>query len=329
LLKSKPEDCRSNEFGLVDAVSLQEDRLSQLRARIEALVAIAAEHGAPVRLEDVILLLPFSAFRTVPEFAEFLSNDPLLRSRLTLSDQFLVNRERVELLTLNPERGRMTSWRIAAAQAFVDRLSQSCPWLIIASVSGSTIYRHANPEDDLDFFLVVGRRRMWVTLLTAFLLARTERERRKSPPYCFNRTLEDYECIRDLNAHQEPLVAREALSMLVLRGERYYASLIAGSDWMRQYFPVLYDARTVSREHGDVGDEDDNRKGGVHWSFFNGVAFMIVAPYLAAMGLVRNARLKHQGRFGAQFRTVVRLGFCAFESNRYEELRETYNEVIR
>jgi len=46
------------------------DKLDQVRARVDALIAIAAEHGAPMRIEDVMQLLPFRAFQSLSEFEE-------------------------------------------------------------------------------------------------------------------------------------------------------------------------------------------------------------------------------------------------------------------
>lgn len=303
------------------------DKLDQVRARVDALIAIAAVHGAPMRIEDVMQLLPFRAFQSLSEFEKFLHEDEMLKTHVNLDDGFLVEHGRLDLLASHTELSRLTSRRIALAHNFVDRLVLKCPWVLVAGISGSTVYGNAKPEDDLDFFLIVTRRRMWITLLVAFLLGRIDRKLGHSPTYCFNRTLEDYESIRDFGALKEPLVAREALTMLVLRGESYYVSLLSTSKWMERYFPVLYEARRKTQEH--VKGNESISRGGPQWNLVNGLAFMIVATYLVVTGFARNARLARQGRVGAQFRTVVRLGFCAYESNKYDGLRNEYREVIR
>lgn len=301
--------------------------LDQVRRRIEALVAIAGEHDATMRIEDVMQLLPFRAFETVDAMERFLREDPALVARVSLADGLVVERGRLDLLASHAAFGAMISGRTAAASAFVDRLAAMCPWLLVAGISGSTVYGHAKPEDDLDFFLVVARRRMWITLMAAFLLARIDRKRLGSPVYCFNRTVEDYECFRDFNDQQEPLVAREALTMLVLRGEAHYASILETSDWMASYFPQLYETRRTMKT--PRSDEEPLRRGRIHWGLLNGLAFLVVGGYLAMMGFVRNALLAREGRKQAQFRTVIRKGFCAYESNKYDGLRDTYRKVMQ
>jgi hypothetical protein len=301
--------------------------LDRIRRRIEGLVAIAGAHDATMRIVDIMPLLPYRAFPTVDAMERFLREDPEMRVRLTLINGLVVERAKVNLIASHEQAGALVSVRIAVGRAFVDRLASICPWLLVAGLSGSTVYGHAKPDDDLDFFLVVARRRMWVTLFVAFILGRIDRRRIASPIYCFNRTLEDYECDSDFNGYREPLIAREALTMLVLRGETHYASILDTSAWMAAYYPELYEARRTSQSAQSIGES--HRRGGFHWGILNGIAFLAVATYLALMGFVRNARLGREGRLEAQFRTVIRKGFCAYESNKYEGLRDTYRRAIR
>lgn len=306
---------------------LDEAALDRVRRRIKGLVVIAGAHDATMRIEDIMPLLPYRAFQTVDAMERFVQEDPGLAAHVTLVEGHVVERGRADLVPSNANAQVLISRRIAVARAFVDRLASICPWLLVAGLSGSTVYGHAKPDDDLDFFLVVARRRMWVTLLVAFLLARIDRRRLAAPIYCFNRSLEDYEWSSDFNGFREPLVAREALTMLILRGEVHYASILETSDWMASYYPELYEARRNSHSAGSRGES--HLRGGFHWGLLNGVAFMVVASYLAMMGCLRNARLGRKGRFEAQFRTVIRRGFCAYESNKYEDLRDTYRMAIR
>lgn len=306
---------------------MDREGLHRVRSRLIGLVAIAGQHDAPVQIEDAMQLLPFRAFDTPIALGQFVRTDPVLKAAFVLDRGLLTLRERPDLIESPIEQAAMISNRVGLARSFVDRLALICPWLLVAGISGSTAYGHAKAADDLDFFLVAGRRRMWITLLVALLLARIDRRRFGAPTYCFNRTLEDYECIKDFNGYQEPLVAREALTMLVLRGERRYASLIEASGWMAQYFPLLYETRRNIKTPAHGAEHE--MVGGVYWGLLNGVAYLIVTSYLRLMGLLRNARLARQGRHGAQFRTVIRKGFCAYESNKYDALRETYRGVIQ
>ncbi len=299
--------------------------LEALRRRIVTLATIASDHGACMSVVELSSLLPASAFRTHNSLDRFLQDDAVLKGELTFESGKVTLRGKEDLLRLGSRQSALTEDLVRSTREFTYQLRRSCPWIRLSAISGSTSFGGPNQGDDVDLFLVVDRNRVWITMALALLKARIAR-RRGAPAYCINRVLDLNRCGDDFGNPNDPLVAREALTLFVLSGQAYYRSLLRGADWMSTYFPLRYRERT----HALVEDAEGPIEctGRVH-SFLNGLAFSLLAPYLVAVGLVRNRRLARQGRVGAQFRTVIRRGFCAYESTKYDQLRNTYRSSIQ
>jgi hypothetical protein len=248
-----------------------------------------------------------------------------------LDQELLVRDGQVTLKALEdlalgrPEQVSLSTQLAQIAQSFSDRLVAVCPWLHLVAISGSTAYAGSNPHDDVDFYIVTRRNRLWVTLLVAMLSARFQHmENPDSPQLCFNRIEEDNECRYSFKTPQDPLFARESLSLRILDGHAYYAERVKSATWMEYLFPRLYrDVLKNAAVRTRAGDARSDV-----WSIVNEIAFMILPPYLALMGAWRNHRLTRQARYGARFRTVIRRGFFAYESNKYDRLREIYQKVF-
>ncbi len=217
--------------------------------------------------------------------------------------------------------------RLSQADDFLRSLGKMCPWIELAGISGSTAYAGAKPEDDIDFFLVTAPRRLWISLLFAMTAARLRRIRaRDSPIFCFNRLVERNDCVRTFRESREPLFAREALNLVVLRGKRLYRHLLASAPWMGTTFPEMFARRLREAEEDD---EPTRGRGPLALGrLANAAAFLFLAPYLWVGGTVRNVRLQRAGRDRERFRTLVRPDRYATESILYEELREEYRKAF-
>lgn len=296
------------------------------RERISTLVDIAASNGSTVSTEELRLLLPVGLFSTADALERFIRADPSLSDSLIIVDGEVAPRGAEELVARRREQRRLTSDRIDAANAFAARLDRHMPWLELVSISGSTAYGGAKPHDDVDFFLVTKKDRMWVTFLVALALARLERFRsRDSPVLCFNRVTERDACLQSFGDGHDPLFAREALNLRILQGHGFYHELLERAPWIEEHFPTLYDSRLHAAAPGEA---ETVARRAPHWFVANVVAFLGLAPYLWAVGLVRNARLDRAGRRKAHFRTVIERDFCAYESRKYDDLRDAYRRAF-
>ena len=296
--------------------------LGDARARIRALVSIAAGHGSSVSLEELYALLPVGAFENARAVERFVAEDDLLRSELEIRRGEVVPLQSGHLVARREGQRRLTADRLRLAEDFATRLGRACPGIDLVAVSGSTAFDGARPEDDVDFFLVTQRGRMWVALALSMGMSKLVRMRDpRVPSFCFYRVTEREPCVASFGRPGDALFAREALSLKVVRGSTFLRWLLGSAGWMETPFPNLYRARLAGRVEAPPSPDWG---GSSVWSVANVLAFLGLAPYLWLAGLVRNVRLRRQGRADAVFRTVVSFRFFSYESRKFEALRERY-----
>ncbi len=295
------------------------------RERIRVLVGVAAANESSISLDELLELLPAGLFPSAEALGHFITADVDLSSRLATTGGEVTLRGREDLAAHRLRQRALAADRLKDADRFVAQLARVCSGIELAGISGSTAYGGAKPTDDIDFFLVTRPHRLWATLLLALLRARIERMRSPDTPvYCFNRLLERPACERAFQERRDALFAREALNLRILRGGTVYRDLVASARWMAEPFPNLYAARLAKPGPADLEGRTDGPAGRP----LNAAALLLLGPYLWLAGLVRNARLRRQGRAKECFRTVVRPDLCATESILYDELREEYRRAF-
>ena len=305
--------------------TVQEFSLHDLRSRIQTFVEIAADNGSTISFGELRTLLPSTMFPSDEVLQQFISMDERLSTRLASVGQEVAIRGRETLAEARQAQRLLSVARVRQADRFLEVLSRICPWIRVAGVSGSTAYGGAKPSDDIDFFLVTAKDRLWLSLFIALLTARGVRMRaHSSTVYCFNRILDEDTCKSAFASTRDPLFAREALNLRVLRGGGAYRDLLATARWMEQPFPDLYRTRMDAPRRPSEASSPRSR------SFLNVLetaTAVFVGTYLVLAGLRRNARLRREGRSKECFRTIVRRGFYATESVLYDELREAYRRL--
>jgi hypothetical protein len=250
----------------------------------------------------------------------------MLRNELIVSGGEIVFRGSENLARRRPEQARLAADRVQLAASFANRLVRLCPWLRIVAISGSTAYGSPRARDDIDFFLVTRQNRLWITLLLAMGLAKIHRMRNTSTPvYCFNRMLDESRCAEAFRKFQDPLFAREALNLRVLDGQPYYRRLLQSASWIEELFPAFY-RQALTRWNEKEGARIS--PGPRLWSIANWIAFAGLAPYAILANLLRNRRLQASDNLEAQFRTVIQPGFFAYESRKFDLLRDTYRRAF-
>ncbi len=299
--------------------------LPGIRGRIGALVEIAAANQSTISLEELRGLVS-PGFPNDAALVRFLETDERLARRVTVVGKEVAMRGREDLAAARASQRDLTHARLGQADSFLDLLSKFCPWVDLAGVSGSTAYAGAKPDDDIDFFLVTAERRSWISLLLAMATARLGRLRsRTAPQYCFNRIIELEECVQTFRDSRDALLAREALNLVVLRGNDVYWELLTSAPWIGDQFPELYETR---RSASRTTCRDTPQSLGLLGDALNAAAFMCLAPYLWLAGLLRNVGLKRAGRDKECFRTIIRPDSYATESTLYDELREAYRQAF-
>jgi len=191
-------------------------------------------------------------------------------------------------------------------------------------VSGSVAYGFAAPNDDLDFFVTTRRGTTWLFLLLAFANYRLLRRRAHSPRpshWCFNYVLDEDEAVREFSRPGGLLMAREALSVRILRGEAYYRSLLRAANWMGEELPHVYSRRRGPESDPTPPDEPV----GVFVRAANLIVFPLLATYLQLAGLVRNHRLRRHAP-EKLFGTTTTLRRFMLRSLRFAELERLYRK---
>jgi hypothetical protein len=326
VLDFKPERDAARLGNPSSAQSSVGTRTSRIRPIIQTLVSIAADHGSSISSAELLVLLPEGVFDSSTDLESFVKGDASLGHELKVLDGQITLRGFERLARGRPDQVRLSEQRALTAQAFSDRLMIACPWIRVVGISGSTAYAGSKSQDDVDFYLVTGPNRLWITLLFAMISARFHRLKSPdSPPFCFNRILEENECRDAFRSNRDPLFAREALNLRILQGRDHFREILSSATWMERLFPGLFrQALGPAIVRKPKVKKADRRL----WSIVNGVAFASLAPYLTIVGIWRNHRLQRAGRVDARFRTITRRGFFAYESKKYDLLRDTYSKVF-
>ena len=218
-------------------------------------------------------------------------------------------------------RLRNSKRNVAVARSLTKKLGRR--EALTVAVSGSTSYKAASWRDDVDLFFVTRPQKMWLLLAKALVLTRTFRIMGEgSAPICLSCVV-DADFARGLfNEDRGALFARDALIAQVLDGPEEYEALLHSAPWMEKYFPKLYLSRTSSpptlltRNRPSVLDR-----------VMNLFMFATVGTYVAAKSYVHNRQLMRTGKDTARFRARLGVDHLIYESEKYLQLKEIYNNV--
>jgi len=289
----------------------------ELHRRIDSIVRAAGEHGTGISLDDLVDLLPESGPTASSDLASWIRQHPEL-ARL---DSDRAYAPAIEPSGDAQRRARAVEYRLAAERTANGPLAPIRRWIRVLGVTGSTAYGEPEAGDDLDLLLVTQTGALWVTLAWAFLAFRIRgRPMAGGQPVvpCVNYALDDTQAVKEFVRPGGFLFAREALTTRVLLGEPLYRAMLGTAPWMAREIPRLYSRRRLPPPPGGVPLVAAPMRA------LNAVLFLILATYLQGVGLVRNARLRRQGRPDDVFRTATTLHRFAFASVRFERLKAQY-----
>jgi poly-beta-1,6-N-acetyl-D-glucosamine synthase len=289
----------------------------ELGRRVGSLLRVASEFRTGVPLPQLHDLLPAGAPPTVGEFRAWLAERPHL-ARIANDRAFA---PAVECATTDARLQRGEAYRVEARRLLEGPLRIPRRWVRCVGLTGSAAYGEPEDGDDLDFFVVTKSGSLWAFLAFTYLALRVDRwlRRRDSLPLpCFNYVLEDREAPGAFSRERDFLVARESLAATILDGDSYYRALLAQAPWIGQEIPRQYAQRTV-----DPGTSTPN-PAPVGVRLLNATIFPFLAAYLQLAGLRRNSHRRAPGRSEGNFRTRTGVHQLAFESRRFDELRDRY-----
>lgn len=286
--------------------------------RVRGILEVAAQVRTGVPLDELTRLLPREAPETSEELAARLSSRPEI-ARLCDGRAFS---PRTSAPSADLSRSRRGSEYLSAAEELKSRTFRPVlPLLLTLGVTGSAAYGEPEEGDDLDLLVITRRGALWTFLAYAYLSLRSGRGPMidgRAAAVCLNYVREAGSALQDFARPQDFLFAREALTSRILHGERYYGGLLASAGWMEREIPRLYASR-----RGVTGRV---RSTPAPWPLrlLNLALFPVLAAYLQAQGLRRNAQFRARGESDEVFRTDTRLGSVSFISRRFERRRRGY-----
>jgi len=284
---------------------------------------IAAASGALLSIKDLVELLAIDA--TEEELQEGIASDESLSSKVFVESGMVAlispGSDRAtarETIEEGQRRRRRAISNIEAARVFARLFSGDA---VFVAVAGTNSYLSVAEGDDIDYYCITRTDGMWAFMLKALLLSRIRSIfRRDVPPFCFSYVMDERQ-VKDVSSRPMTAVhARDTLTAKVISGDATYHAILEYEQWMRSYFPVIYDRRM--RETGSQLDQNPPATKGSHVT--NSWLFLTLGSYLALKAWILNRRLAKQGRRDAVFKTWIEPGRLEYASRRYIELGKMY-----
>jgi hypothetical protein len=302
--------------GTVGEVHSSGSTRGPLEARVRALMDVARTRRAPIAVDLLLTMLPSGRAWTSEDVQDCLAAHPAWGQMV---DGYVHPGVPNPAIDLAARRARSDAMLAEAERAVAHPLGRAAELTRCIGVSGSVAYGLAESGDDLDFFVVVRRGGTWLFLLLAFLASRgAHRDGDGASPWCFNYVVEEGAIDDDLAEPRGLLVAREALSVRVIRGDPYYRQLLGRSRWIGAELPQMYRDRTCATE----APEPMPRLG---WfaRTVNVLVFPFVATYLQVVGLMGNRRWRTEGPSHC-FATETTLHRFQLRTHHFDQLHRIY-----
>jgi hypothetical protein len=114
-------------------------------------------------------------------------------------------------------------------------------------ISGSLSKNFANPQSDIDFFIITAPNRLWIT---RFFFVTTQKIIffNNTKYLCFNYMIDaDHLGLNDKSF----FTAIEATTVIPMYGGEYYEQFLKENEWIKTYFPnyPVYDIRPISSKN--------------------------------------------------------------------------------
>ncbi len=143
------------------------------------------------------------------------------------------------------------------------------PWIKMVGISGSCAMDNAKPGDDVDFFIITAKNRLWLARIWAISAAkllgvhRSRKDKRVSGKACLNMFFDEQDLMIPTNK-QNLYTAHEVVQMRRIdmrEGAYYHRDFMQSNSWIKSYFPNF----VMPRKHKDIvaGNRDNNLSMGI------------------------------------------------------------------
>jgi hypothetical protein len=310
--------------GLATEVSLpswSKETLNQptVETRLRVLLEVSHRCRAPMSLDQIVAHLPVGSTWTTDTVSSWIEGHP---DEGKVVAGHVMPRVEIPVPELVERTSRSQALYAEAEWAVSSPLRSAAMLARCVGVSGSVAYGYAAPTDDLDFFVTARTGTTWLFLALAFFNYRRIRRKGHLPGpshWCFNYVIDERDAEAEFARPGGLLLAREALSVRVIRGDPFYRSLLLRAPWMAEELPQVYDRRL---RQGETTLSDTEA---TPWAarLVSLLVFPALATYLQLVGLVRNHRLRREAP-ERQFSTTTKFRRFMLRSVRFDELERLY-----
>jgi len=300
-------------------------KAADLESTVKFYHDVARANGSVMSVSEILGLLPERASEA--ELSRMIESSPLLKSKLEIKSGYVVEKAGEEelgsSLKENAKSRMVASSNMRTAAAFFN-LMRSNPFKMV-SVGGSTSYNSASRSKDVDFFCVAPRDELWLSLTHGLIMARAfALLHRQAPQICFSCVMDEAFAQSLFHSPRGPLFARDALELKVFRGSTLYESLLQRASWISKLYPSRFPVasrRRASPQQIEVRTSASRR-------VLNRFLFLTVGGFIRLKSSLYNRRFVSLGQKENEF--TVRSGedHLIYESNRYQRLREKYDEAF-
>jgi hypothetical protein len=289
-------------------------------SRIQTFCKVSEIKDATLSLAELLQLMALDM--SEEELAYAWRKCDTLNRRYSITSAGLINKRTKtdrEIETEYMERIERAKSNMYYAVKFRDFLRDKN--LTTLAISGSTSYLSVSKNDDLDLFYIAKKDTMWISFTKALLLARLFRLKEKNAPWiCLSFVADEGFLEGHLAANHNALIARDAMSAMVIKGESYYNELLEKNSWIAEFFPKFYKQRlgrsNYSRHHRSSTAE----------KMVNTLLFCTVGTCIRIKSVLLNRKLAKMGRNLAAFTLRIGRDHCVYESASYHVLKRIYSD---
>lgn len=251
-----------------------------------------------------------------------------LSSKVAQRDGFYCFLERGEIIKKREKREAISNHKARIAKKIISFL-RFIPTVRLIGVSGALAMRNAEEKDDIDWFIIVQRNRLWITrlLLLVFLellgLRRKREERAAADKVCLNMLVdESYLCLP--KDKQDLYSAHEVVQMLpVFERFNTYKRFIQANLWVKKFLPNSV-RRGITRNTTCLA----GRQARNHAETLLGVVLRLVLRFSALEFFAKILQLWHMRKH--QTTEVISDRMLAFHPFDYRrKILKDYNQRLR
>lgn len=289
-----------------------------LEQKVRLFCSVAKANGSLLSLGELLELLPEQRTQTELELA--IKSSPGLDSTYEVRSGFIVERSAGRPAETRDAAGRLKA-KSNRLQAEGIAPLLNAPGARTIGISGSTSYGSASKSEDLDFFCVTDVDSLWIFLTRALVVSRAIKYlRRPAPEICLSCTIDTEYAERFFSTRNDPLFARDALSMIVLSGKDYYRHLIGKGLWMRSVYPLLYSTRLGDHRAAVSADSESS----IGRRVLNRLLYATVGNYIRFKSFIHNREFLKRGQSDSVFKLLLGENHCIYESVRYTKIKRMY-----